>query len=71
MKKVRLKLKWKIIFGIILFVLILLLFMRFISTSGIKVKEYKVTDKKTGELRTAKYSDIVILLRSLSGCLQR
>lgn len=29
--------------------------------------EYQVTDKKSGELRAAKYSDIVILLRSLSG----
>ncbi|MBR5564547.1 MAG: helicase-exonuclease AddAB subunit AddA [Roseburia sp.] len=31
------------------------------------LKEYQVTDKKTGELRAARYSDIVILLRSLSG----
>ncbi len=29
--------------------------------------EQKVTDKATGELRTVRYSDIVILLRSLSG----
>ena len=46
MKKVRLKLKWKIIFGIILSILTLLLYMRFIGTSGIKVKEYKVIDKR-------------------------
>ncbi len=31
------------------------------------LKEQKVTDKKTGELRSVRYSDIVILLRSLSG----
>lgn len=31
------------------------------------LQEYPVTDKKTGELRAACYSDIVILLRSLSG----
>lgn len=31
------------------------------------MKEQLVTDKKTGKLRRAKYSDIVILLRSLSG----
>lgn len=31
------------------------------------LREQKVTDKKTGELRGARYSDIVILLRSLSG----
>lgn len=29
--------------------------------------EQKVTDKKTGELRNARYADIVILLRSLNG----
>lgn len=38
---------------------------------GIRIKtlmrEQLVTDKKTGELRRVKYSDIVILLRSLSG----
>ncbi|MBO5524788.1 MAG: UvrD-helicase domain-containing protein, partial [Roseburia sp.] len=31
------------------------------------MQEQLVTDKKTGELRRVKYSDIVILLRSLSG----
>lgn len=31
------------------------------------LQEQKVTDKKTGELRSAHYSDIVILLRSLNG----
>lgn len=31
------------------------------------MREQKVTDKVTGELRPARYSDIVILLRSLSG----
>lgn len=31
------------------------------------MQEQKVTDKATGELRSVRYSDIVILLRSLSG----
>lgn len=31
------------------------------------IGSYKVTDKKTGELRTARYSDIVILTRSVKG----
>ncbi len=34
---------------------------------GKLMKQQKVTDKQTGELRAVKYSDIVILLRSLSG----
>lgn len=33
----------------------------------VMMKEQQVTDKVTGELRAARYSDIVILLRSLSG----
>lgn len=45
MKKWRLKLKWKIIFGIILSIIMLFLYMRFISTSGIGVREYKITNK--------------------------
>ncbi len=35
------------------------------------MKQQQVTDKKTGELRAAKYSDMVILLRSLSGFADR
>lgn len=35
------------------------------------IKEQKVTDKSSGELRQARYSDIVILLRSLSGWADR
>lgn len=46
MKRWRLKLKWKIIFGIILSIMLLFLYMRFISTHGIKVREYKIEDKK-------------------------
>lgn len=46
MKKWKLKLKWKIIFGIIISILLLLFYMRFISTSGIKIREYKIQDKK-------------------------
>lgn len=46
MKRWKLKLKWKIIFGIILSIIFLLLYMRFISTSGIDIREYKVQDKK-------------------------
>lgn len=46
MKRWKLKLKWKIIFGIILFIILLLIYMRFICTSGISVREYKVESKK-------------------------
>lgn len=42
MKKIKLKLKWKIIFSIILAIILLLLYMRFIGTSGLSVREYKV-----------------------------
>ena len=42
MKKVKLKLKWKIIFSIILAIILLLLYMRFIGTSGLSVREYKI-----------------------------
>lgn len=42
MKKVKLKLKWKIIFSIILAIILLLLYMRFIGTSGLSIREYKV-----------------------------
>ena len=42
MKKVKLKLKWKIIFSIILTIILLLLYMRFIGTSGLSIREYKV-----------------------------
>ena len=42
MKKVKLKLKWKIIFSIILAITLLLLYMRFIGTSGLSVREYKI-----------------------------
>lgn len=45
MKKWKLKLKWKIIFGIIISLLILFLYMRFISTSGLVVREYKIVNK--------------------------
>lgn len=42
MKKVKLKLKWKIIFSVILAIILLLLYMRFIGTSSLSVREYKV-----------------------------
>lgn len=42
MKKVKLKLKWKIIFSVILAIILLLLYMRFIGTSGLSIREYKV-----------------------------
>lgn len=45
MKKWKLKLKWKIIFSIILIIVSLLLYMRFVSTSGIKIREYKIENK--------------------------
>ena len=42
MKKVKLKLKWKIIFSVILAIILLLLYMRFICPSRLSVREYKV-----------------------------
>lgn len=45
MKK-SLKLKWKIIFGIILVIILSLLCMRFIGTSGLIVREYKIANSK-------------------------
>lgn len=42
MKKIKLKLKWKIIFSIIITIILLLLYMRFIGTSGLSIREYKV-----------------------------
>lgn len=45
MKKMRLKLKWKIIFSIIIFIFFTFISMRFIGNSGLKVREYKVKDE--------------------------
>lgn len=44
MRRFKLKLKWKIIFSITLFLLLLFLYMRFVSTSGLIIREYKVID---------------------------
>lgn len=41
----RLKLKWKIIFGVILLLLSLFILGRYIGTSGLKIREYKVINK--------------------------
>ena len=45
MTKRHLKLKWKIIFGILIFILILFICLRFIGTKGLIIKEYKVVNK--------------------------
>lgn len=61
MKKYKLKLKWKIIFGIILSIILLLLYMRFISTSGIKVREYTIKDNKLSSfygLKVVHFTDL-------------
>lgn len=45
MTKRHLKLKWKIIFGILIFILLLFICLRFIGTKGLIIKEYKVVNK--------------------------
>lgn len=45
MAKRHLKLKWKIIFGILIFILLLFICLRFIGTKGLIIKEYKVVNK--------------------------
>lgn len=45
MIKKKLKLKWKIIFSIVLIVLLLFLSARFIGTKGLSIREYKVVNK--------------------------
>lgn len=40
----RLKLKWKIIFSIIIIIIMTILYMRYVGTSGLKVREYKITN---------------------------
>lgn len=61
MKKMKLKLKWKIIFSIILLILFLFLYMRFIGTSGLTIREYKVTDENLTSFygfKIAHFSDL-------------
>lgn len=45
MAKRHLKLKWKIVFGILIFILLLFICLRFIGTKGLIIKEYKVVNK--------------------------
>lgn len=45
MAKRHLKLKWKIIFSILIFILLLFICLRFIGTKGLIIKEYKVVNK--------------------------
>jgi len=45
MKKTKLKLKWKIILFIILFIMTLFISMRYIGTKGLKVREYMVKNE--------------------------
>lgn len=61
MKKMKLKLKWKIVFSIILLILFLFLYMRFIGTSGLKIREYKVTNENLTSFygfKIAHFSDL-------------
>lgn len=61
MKKMKLKLKWKIIFSIILLILFLFLYMRFIGTSGLTIREYKVTNENLTSFygfKIAHFSDL-------------
>lgn len=61
MKKMKLKLKWKIIFSIILFILFVFISVRFIGTSGLKVREYKVKNENLNSfygLKIVHFSDL-------------
>lgn len=61
MKKVKLKLKWKIIFSIIITIILLLLYMRFIGTSGLSVREYKVKNSNLSSfygLKVVHFTDL-------------
>lgn len=41
----KLKFKWKMIFGFIIFIFLLLIYMRFVGTASLFVKEYKIVNK--------------------------
>ena len=61
MKKIKLKLKWKIIFSIILAIILLLLYMRFIGTSGLSIREYKVKNSNLSSfygLKVVHFTDL-------------
>lgn len=61
MKKVKLKLKWKIIFSIIITIILLLLYMRFIGTSGLSIREYKVKNSNLSSfygLKVVHFTDL-------------
>lgn len=57
----KLKLKWKIIFSIILLIIIIYISIRFIGNIGLVVREYKITNKKLESfygLKIAHFSDL-------------
>ena len=57
----KLKLKWKIIFSIILLLIITYISVRFIGNIGLVVREYKITNKKLESfygLKIAHFSDL-------------
>ncbi len=57
----KLKLKWKIIFSIILLLIIIYISVRFIGNIGLVVREYKITNKKLESfygLKIAHFSDL-------------
>ena len=57
----RLKLKWKIIFSIILILIILFILLRYVGTSGLKVREYKIVNsnlKSFYGLKIVHFSDL-------------
>ena len=57
----KLKLKWKIIFSIIILLIIIYISVRFIGNIGLVVREYKITNKKLESfygLKIAHFSDL-------------
>ena len=61
MKKLKLKLKWKIIFSVVLFIMILFFCMRFVGTSGLVVREYKIENNNLSSfygLKIAHFTDL-------------
>ena len=62
MKKVRIKKKWKIIFFIIIFIVLLIASLK-LGTKGLKVREYKITNENLSSfygLKIVHFSDLLL-----------
>lgn len=57
----RLKLKWKIIFSVIILFIVFFILLRYVGTSGLKVREYKIVNKNLKSfygLKIVHFSDL-------------